>query len=81
VESNDLVAEEVIAVLESGGELDVPLAVGGLAEPVDSPDTTAQALLLDLEPVEAVNVGDGASVVDLGEVRDDGTLVGLGNWV
>lgn len=81
VESNDLATEEVVARGDVGGKLNVPLAVLSLAELVDSPDTVVETLLLDLEPVQAGNISSSGRVVDLGKVGNDGTLVGLSNWV
>lgn len=80
VQRDELAAEEVVAVGDVGGDLDVPVAGAGV-EAVDGPYAAAEALLLDLEPVEGAGGGGGGGVVDLGEVDDDGALVGGGDWV
>lgn len=80
VEGNNLTTEEVVSVGSVGGELDVPLT-SALVETVNSPDTAAQPLLLDLEPVKRSRVGGSGSIVNLRKVNDDWALVGRGNWV
>lgn len=71
VVSDDLLADQILASLETGGKIEVNLAVVGL-ELVNSPLGAIVAGLLDLGP-------DGASAIILGvggDVGDDGTLVG-----
>lgn len=72
VVGDDLLADQVLASLESGGKVKVDLALVG-NELVNSPLGAVEAVLLDLGP-------DGAGAVGLGvggNVGDDGALVGL----
>lgn len=79
VKGEQLDAHEVVAGGDAAGHVEVvPAAVGDHV--VDSPDAVVEALLGDLEPLEAGRAGVG-SIVDLGEVDLDGTLVGGGDGV
>lgn len=79
VQGQDLVAEDVVAGGDIGGDADGPLVVvlhqdvGGVG--VRGLDETGA---VNLEPAEAGLVGGGAVAVAAGEVVKDGTLVGLG---
>ncbi|GJC98596.1 hypothetical protein ColKHC_07422 [Colletotrichum higginsianum] len=80
VESNDLVAPDVLAGLQGGGDGDLPGEVLG-DELVGSPAAAGETSLLDLEELERGLVDGGAVVTARGEVVDDGALVGLGPGV
>lgn len=74
MESNNLAAEEVVARGDGRRNASgVNTTIGN--ELVNSPSITAQAIVIDLEPLEAVGAG-GGSVSNLGEVGKDRALVG-----
>lgn len=85
VQGEDLVAQDVVAGANRGGDLDGPGAVCR-AQLVVRPDargaaTSAEgdaAQLGDLEPLELLLVHRGAVAVARGQVREDGPVVGVG---
>src|SRR3569833_1072006 len=81
VQGEDLDAQQVLAGGDALGEVEVgPAVVGHHA--VDAPLLVArvEAVLGDLEPLQAVERG-GGGVVDLGQVGHDGPHVRVGDWV
>lgn len=78
VHGNNLVAEDVVAGGEGGGDGSGPGVVVG-DEVLGSPDLGGQvdAGLVNLDPLEGVLVGRGAVTVALGDVCEDGSLVGF----
>lgn len=79
VEGDDLVAEDVVAGLEVGGDLDEPAVAVG-TEVVGGPRAGVGVVAgtADLEPAEGGLVDGLAGAVAVGEVVDDGADVGLG---
>ena len=80
VQGNDLVAQDVVPGSQVAGDGDLPL-VAVADELVRRPDAVGQALLGNLEPLEAALVGAGAAPAAAGQVVDDGTLVRIGPCV
>lgn len=81
VEGNDLSSQEVVTVGNVCGDSDIPFTGLLCVQLVHSPDTTIKTLLLDLEPIKSVDVGLGTGIANLGEVDNDGSLVGGSDWV
>jgi hypothetical protein len=79
VQGNDLVAENVLAGGNRLGDLDGPSEVVG-DELLGGPLATVETGLVDLEEAQVRGLG-GGRVVDLGEVVDDGAVVGRGPGV
>lgn len=52
-----------------------PLSILRCIKLIDSPDTSTQSVLSDLEPVKRVNIGSGCRIRDLGQVCDNRPLV------
>lgn len=79
VESNDLVAEDVVSGLEVGGDLNEP-AVAVLAKVIRSPGLshTIVTSTANLEPLEGGLVDSLAGAVAVGEIVDDGADVAIG---
>ena len=72
--TKDLVTHEIVAWGNALGQSKgIPALL--VVELVNSPGTAlVLSFLLDLEPLQAVRVGSG-SIVDLGEIGDNGTVV------
>jgi len=79
VESNDLVAEDVVSGLEVGGDLNEP-AVAVLAKIIGSPGLgdAVVASTVNLEPLEGGLVDGLAGAVAVGQIVDNGTDVAIG---
>lgn len=75
LQSNDLRADQVITSWDAGWDVVCVLALVG-NELVDTPGLAREAVLVDLEPLQAGWVGGLGGIWDLGEVGDDGALVG-----
>lgn len=55
-----------------------PLSGLGCVELINSPDTSAQPILCNLEPSQRVDIRDRSRIWDLRQVGDNGSLVTIG---
>lgn len=84
VKADDLVAEDVVAGSEAGGDLDGPgVAVGNevVRGPVTGVGARVEASLVELDELERGLVDRGEVAGDGGDVVGDGAVVGLGPGV